>query len=49
MRMALLRLSAFVQERDEKGLRNFLNDLLPEAHLNGRAQTLDAQMAATAK
>lgn len=49
LRMALLRLSAFIRERDEVGLRNFLNELLPEAHLNGHSQTLGAQLAATAK
>jgi FlaA1/EpsC-like NDP-sugar epimerase len=49
LRLALLRLSAFIKERDEAGLRSFLNDLLPEAHLNGHSQTLDAQMAATAR
>ena len=49
LRLALLRLSAFVQERDEQGLRNFLNDLLPEAHLNGHSQPLAAQVASTAK
>src|SRR6266576_2276595 len=45
LRLALLRLSAFVQERDEQGLRSFLNDLLPEAHLNGHSQPLAAQVA----
>jgi FlaA1/EpsC-like NDP-sugar epimerase len=49
LRMALLRLSAFVRERDEAGLRSFLNDLLPEAHLNGKSQTLVAQVAGGAK
>ena len=49
LRLALLRLSAFVQERDEQGLRNFLNDLLPEAHLNGHSQPHAAQVVGTAK
>jgi FlaA1/EpsC-like NDP-sugar epimerase len=49
LRLALLRLSTFIQERDEAGLRSFLNDLLPEAHLNGHSQTPVAQMAAAGK
>jgi len=46
LRLALLRLSGFVRERDEEGLRSFLNDLLPEAHLNGHSQTLVAEVTA---
>lgn len=44
--MALLRLSTLIRESDEKGLRAFLNDLLPEAHLNGWSEKPRAQMAA---
>jgi FlaA1/EpsC-like NDP-sugar epimerase len=44
--MALLRLSTLIRESDEKGLRAFLNDLLPEAHLNGWSEEPRAQMAA---
>jgi FlaA1/EpsC-like NDP-sugar epimerase len=35
IRMALKRLSDLVRDRDEKELRQFLNDLLPEAQLHG--------------
>lgn len=44
--LALLRLSTLIRESDEKGLRAFLNDLLPEAHLNGWSEKPRAQMAA---
>jgi FlaA1/EpsC-like NDP-sugar epimerase len=46
LQMALLRLSVFIRTRDETGLRSFLNDLLPEAHLNGQSPQLLAQSAA---
>ncbi len=35
---ALTRLAGFVRDRDEQGLRRFLDTLLPEAHLNGRSK-----------
>jgi FlaA1/EpsC-like NDP-sugar epimerase len=38
VRMALVKLSNFIRVRDEAGLRSFLNDLLPEAQLNGHQQ-----------
>jgi FlaA1/EpsC-like NDP-sugar epimerase len=43
LQMALLRLSVFIRDRDERGLRSFLNDLLPEAHHNGQSPQLMAQ------
>jgi FlaA1/EpsC-like NDP-sugar epimerase len=43
LQAALLRLSAFTRTGDEEGLRVFLNDLLPEAHLNGHAERLAAK------
>jgi FlaA1/EpsC-like NDP-sugar epimerase len=49
LRRALLQLSAFIRDWDEAGLRSFLNDLLPEAHLNGHSQRPVAQLVATAK
>jgi len=36
--MALVKLSNFIRVRDEAGLRSFLNDLLPEAQLDGHQQ-----------
>ena len=45
LKVALLRLSAFTITGDEAGLRSFLNDLLPEAHLNGHAERLGAKPA----
>ena len=49
LRRALLKLSAFIRDWDEEGLRSFLNDLLPEAHLNGHSQRQVARMVAVAK
>lgn len=49
LRLALSRLSAFIRASDEMGLRNFLNNLLPEAHLNGRSETPVEQLVGSAK
>lgn len=49
LRRALLRLSAFIRDWDEEGLRSFLNDLLPEAHLNGHSQRSAPQVVAAAQ
>jgi FlaA1/EpsC-like NDP-sugar epimerase len=49
MQEALLRFSTFIRERDEEGLRSFLNDLLPEAQLNGHSRKLRAHVAGAAK
>jgi FlaA1/EpsC-like NDP-sugar epimerase len=43
LQVALFQLSAFTRTGDEEGLRSFLNDLLPEAHLNGHAERLAAK------
>lgn len=48
LQVALLRLSAFTRTNDEIGLRSFLNDLLPEAHLNGHAERLAVKSAGVA-
>jgi FlaA1/EpsC-like NDP-sugar epimerase len=48
LRRALLRLSAFIRDCDEEGLRSFLNDLLPESHLNGHSQRSAAQLVVAA-
>ncbi len=43
LQTALQRLAGFTRDCDEEGLRGFLNDLLPEAHLNGDAERRAAQ------
>lgn len=47
VQQALTRLAGFVRDRDEQGLRSFLDDLLPEAQLNGHSKELLAQSAGT--
>jgi FlaA1/EpsC-like NDP-sugar epimerase len=49
LRRALLQLSTFIRDWDEEGLRSFLNDILPEAHLNGHSQRQVARLAAAGK
>lgn len=49
LRRALLQLSTFIRDWDEEGLRSFLNDLLPEAHLNGHSERQVARLAAVGK
>ena len=43
LRMKLVRLSRLIRERDEEGLRSFLNNLLPEADLDGQSQKVVSQ------
>jgi FlaA1/EpsC-like NDP-sugar epimerase len=47
MRNALIQLAGFVRVRDEKGLRSFLDDLLPEASVNGRSKKALVQAASS--
>jgi FlaA1/EpsC-like NDP-sugar epimerase len=44
----LIRLAGFVRDRDEPGLRTFLDELLPEARLNGHANEPLVHSAGTA-
>jgi FlaA1/EpsC-like NDP-sugar epimerase len=45
VRLALERLSQLVQDRNEKELRRFLGDLLPESQLNGQPENALIQVA----
>ena len=45
VQQALTRLAGFVRDRDEQGLRTFLDDLLPEAQLNGHSKKHQAHSA----
>jgi FlaA1/EpsC-like NDP-sugar epimerase len=45
IKTSLERLRGLVRDRDEEGLRRFLNDLLPEAQLNGQGEKASVQAA----
>jgi len=45
LRLALKRLSELMRDRDEHELRRFLDELLPEAHLNGNGLKTDVASA----
>lgn len=49
LRNALIQLAGFVRIRDEKGLRSFLDDLLPEASVNGRSKKALVQSASSSR